>query len=757
MIFSLLAPSIASSQSVGLVLSGGGAKGLYHIGVIRALEEHGIPIDCIAGTSIGAIVAALYAAGYSPDEMENIVLSGQPEKWVSGRIDDKYYYYYRDRDRMHGMLNIMLSTDRDMKLNSGRKRLNIPRSMINTSQIDMALLQLFKPASVACRGDFDKLMVPFRCMATDVNRHRAVELKSGDLALAVRASMAVPVVFPPVEIDSMILCDGGLYDNFPWRTLDNAFHPDIILGARCGKDDEPIDENVSVIDQAMTLATMPTDYDMPEDRSLMIKRAVDISTLDFSQGRYVIDLGYADAKQMMPRIEAMIGRRTAADEVAARRDRFKARCPELVTQSVRTEGIGRRQQQMVDRFMMINRKRGSDMSQLSFGDVTDHYMLLLANTSLTGRFPKMEFDDSTRRFDMTLPLNLKPSLTLHFGGNISSTAFNLGYIGVDYQSWGRVLQQANLDMLLGPIYTMIRLKGRTVTMSRNPVFFDYSYNFNITNTLHGNFGNLTEVDNAEEIKAKESFLSFGVGVAPTRKSVFDFMINMGRNSYGYDMSNYKSRQYTHFTYLSPKIAIERTSLDKILYPTTGSRLNFSGIYVYGRDERDSRNELILPTDEDYIDDIRQWWGVKASWEQYFDVSRNGRFSCGYSVEGVYTNHSSLDSPEAATISAPQYSPLLHSRMIYMPQFHADRYVGAGIMPTVKIINHLYLRLSVYAMLRDKFEDSIMHYMSDLSVVYNTGAGPVSLSMTKYGFDNWRNLYLTFNFGYAIFGPKGLHY
>ena len=223
MIFSLLAPSIASSQSVGLVLSGGGAKGLYHIGVIRALEEHGIPIDCIAGTSIGAIVAALYAAGYSPDEMENIVLSGQPEKWVSGRIDDKYYYYYRDRDRMHGMLNIMLSTDRDMKLNSGRKRLNIPRSMINTSQIDMALLQLFKPASVACRGDFDKLMVPFRCMATDVNRHRAVELKSGDLALAVRASMAIPVVFPPVEIDSMILCDGGLYDNFPWRTLDNAF------------------------------------------------------------------------------------------------------------------------------------------------------------------------------------------------------------------------------------------------------------------------------------------------------------------------------------------------------------------------------------------------------------------------------------------------------------------------------------------------------------------------------------------------------
>ena len=94
-VVALLLAAGASAQSVGLVLSGGGAKGLYHIGVIQALEENEIPIDYVAGTSMGSIIAALYAAGYSPEEMRAIVDSGQVREWVSGRIDSRYASYYR--------------------------------------------------------------------------------------------------------------------------------------------------------------------------------------------------------------------------------------------------------------------------------------------------------------------------------------------------------------------------------------------------------------------------------------------------------------------------------------------------------------------------------------------------------------------------------------------------------------------------------------------------------------------------------------
>ena len=132
-------------------------------------------------------------------------------------------------------------------------------------------------------------------------------------------------------------------------------------------------------------------------------------------------------------------------------------------------------------------------------------------------------------------------------------------------------------------------------------------------------------------------------------------------------------------------------------------------------------------------------------------------SLGYAVEGVYTTHPSFDSSEATMLSSPQYAPLLHSRMIYMPEFRADRYVGVGLMPTVRIFNNFYARLSIYAMMRDKFHDHYLHYMSDLSLIYHTRFGPVSLAVTKYNFDSTDNFYLTFNFGYAIFGRKGLFF
>lgn len=93
----------------------------------------------------------------------------------------------------------------------------------------------------------------------------------------------------------------------------------------------------------------------------------------------------------------------------------------------------------------------------------------------------------------------------------------------------------------------------------------------------------------------------------------------------------------------------------------------------------------------------------------------------------------------------------------MPEFRADRYLGVGLMPTVRIVNNLYARLSLYAMWRDRYEGEVMHYMSDLSIIYHTPIGPVSLALTKYDFKSSKNLYLTFNFGYAIFGRKGLFY
>ena len=144
----LLAALPAAAQKVGVVMSGGGAKGLYHIGVLEALEENGVPIDYVAGTSMGSIIAAMYAAGYSPAEMRAIVKSGVVKEWVSGRIDpNKYMAYYRQVGSNPAFLSLRI----DVESPSG-KRLRVPRNLISSTQIDMALTELFAPATAAADG-----------------------------------------------------------------------------------------------------------------------------------------------------------------------------------------------------------------------------------------------------------------------------------------------------------------------------------------------------------------------------------------------------------------------------------------------------------------------------------------------------------------------------------------------------------------------------------------------------------------------------
>lgn len=754
--FLLLVPLYVNAQSVGVVMSGGGAKGLYHIGVLRALEENGIPIDYIAGTSMGSIIGGLYAAGYTIEEMEEVALSGDIARWVNGHISPRYNYYYIDKERVTSMIRVPIGVDIAPNTEP-RRRIILPGSVMNTAEIDLALNSFFTQASTGAGGDFDKLMIPFRCIATDMTQHRAVELKSGDLARAIRASMALPVAFPPVVIDSVLMCDGGCYDNFPWRSLEDGFRPDVLIGAVCTDMTSRLNKNSSVVEQVMSLITKPSDFAMPEGRSVLIQRSVERSVLDFESAAEIMAAGYNDALTAMPEIKALIARRMTPEQYKARRAEFRSRCPKAFIGEVTIEGLNAGQRENVERMMNIGHARANDTLPLHAEELSANYLSMLANSAMRSEFPTFTYNTSTERYDVVFPLSVRPNFDIAIGGNISSTAFNQAYIGLQYSWLGRVEQSFNLDALLGPIYTMARLKGRTTLIYDKPLYFDYSFNFNIHNTLYGNFGNLTKVDNAEPMRMMEAFMSVAVGSAFQRKSVIEVCINGGRNSYRYTMEGYAKRQYTHFDYLASAVILERSTLNKPLFPTRGTHLCASAIYVYGRDKRNTRAEDLTLTPAERVDMIRQWWGVKAEWEHYINILPHQAFTLGYAVEGVYTTHPVFDSREATMLSSPHYAPLLHSRMIYMPEFRADKYLGVGVMPTVRLWDNLYARVSVYAMLRDRFEGRLMHYMSDLSLIYHTPIGPVSLALTKYNFHNAKNLYLTFNFGYAIFGRKGLYY
>ncbi|MBQ6584984.1 MAG: patatin-like phospholipase family protein [Alistipes sp.] len=754
-ILSLLSTALVEAQTVGLVLSGGGAKGLYHIGVLQALEENNVSIDYVAGTSMGSIIAGLYAAGYTPEQMRDIATSGELQNWVSGRIDKKYHSYYREQDTPPPLFVLRFNVAKDsLNVNStlepNQSSMQLPTDFISSAQIDLALNEIFRPSSVAAGGDFDRLMVPFFCVAADMNARKQVVFRNGDLGEAIRASMSIPFVFKPLKKKDMLLYDGGVFNNFPWRQMVDIYKPDHIIGVKCTSGNKDVTENSSVIDQAMMFIMSHTDYDIPQDTNIFIDRVVDAGMLEFDKAEEIIAQGYEDTMARMDEILEKIPARRSADAVADRREEYLATLPEMtITQPV-LEGLTPPQEQYV-RAVMSARKRDNEPLK-TFSDLKEGVYKLLAQRDFAMEYPQFEYDSLWHVFRPHLTLRKHPSLRGTIGGTLSSTAYNQVRVGLRYEHIGRVSVDAGANLYLGPVYNAGKIGGHLYLSPRRPVYFDLNYYFSARNTIYGNFGNLSRVDNTLRKRHREHFGSFSVGTATTNRSILQATFNGGQNYYLFEGDKHPTR----FSFISSRLQFRRSTLDNPISPVSGSRLDLSGIYVNGHDKWIDEFDYGLIR---HFSERREWLGAKISWQHYLPFSDTRWFSFGYSIEGVYTNHPLFEDLRATCVSLPQYAPTTHSQMMYMPDYHSSRYVAAGLIPTFRLWDNLYLRTAFYAMYR-RAEAGVTdqwQYIADISIMYRTIVGPVSLSVAKYGLKNGNNLYMSINFGYPLFAPKGTFY
>ena len=754
-ILSLLSTALVEAQTVGLVLSGGGAKGLYHIGVLQALEENNVSIDYVAGTSMGSIIAGLYAAGYTPEQMRDIATSGELQNWVSGRFDKKYHSYYREQDTPPPLFVLRFNVAKDsLNVNStlepNQSSMQLPTDFISSAQIDLALNEIFRPSSVAAGGDFDRLMVPFFCVAADMNARKQVVFRNGDLGEAIRASMSIPFVFKPLKKKDMLLYDGGVFNNFPWRQMVDIYKPDHIIGVKCTSGNKDVTENSSVIDQAMMFIMSHTDYDIPQDTNIFIDRVVDAGMLEFDKAEEIIAQGYEDTMARMDEILEKIPARRSADAVADRREEYLATLPEMtITQPV-LEGLTPPQEQYV-RAVMSARKRDNEPLK-TFSDLKEGVYKLLAQRDFAMEYPQFEYDSLWHVFRPHLTLRKHPSLRGTIGGTLSSTAYNQVRVGLRYEHIGRVSVDAGANLYLGPVYNAGKIGGHLYLSPRRPVYLDLNYYFSARNTIYGNFGNLSRVDNTLRKRHREHFGSFSVGTATTNRSILQATFNGGQNYYLFEGDKHPTR----FSFISSRLQFRRSTLDNPISPVSGSRLDLSGIYVNGHDKWIDEFDSGLIR---YFSERREWLGAKISWQHYLPFSDTRWFSFGYSIEGVYTNHPLFEDLRATCVSLPQYAPTTHSQMMYMPDYHSSRYVAAGLIPTFRLWDNLYLRTAFYAMYR-RAEAGVTdqwQYIADISIMYRTIVGPVSLSVAKYGLKNGNNLYMSINFGYPLFAPKGTFY
>lgn len=284
---------------IALVLSGGGARGLAHIGVLKVLERERIPVDLIAGTSMGAIIGGLYASGMSAQEIENDVIALQWDRVFAARGERPQLPLRRKEQDADYSPAIELGM-RDGELMA-------PASAVPSQGLD-ALLRRYTLRAGSQR-DFDQLPIPFRAVATDMETGQPVVLSHGDLAVALRSSMSVPGVFAPTELDGRVLGDGGLVDNVPVDVA-RAMGGDRLIVVSIGTPLAPRNTLGSALGVATQMINILTEQNVQRslatlgDQDVLIAPALgSLSSSDFDKARELIALGEQGAQSMVARLK----------------------------------------------------------------------------------------------------------------------------------------------------------------------------------------------------------------------------------------------------------------------------------------------------------------------------------------------------------------------------------------------------------------------------------------------------------------------
>ncbi|MDN8130078.1 patatin-like phospholipase family protein, partial [Burkholderia multivorans] len=285
--------------SIGLALSGGGARGYAHLGVLKVLEDNRIPIDCIAGTSMGAVVGGLYASGMPAEDMQKRLsqidladiafdVTERADLPQSRREDERYY--------INGLT-----------LGFGAKGVKAPAGLVQGNRLQALLADW--TASVPTNQPFDRLPIPYRAVATDLQTGQMVVLDHGSLPLAIRASMAMPGLFAPAEINGRALVDGGLVSNLPVDTA-RRMGADVVIAVDIGSPLRPLDALASPADVMQQMVGILIRQNVTSQRKQLHAEDVlltpDLGTIaftDFQSANQAIAAGAAAATAALPRLK----------------------------------------------------------------------------------------------------------------------------------------------------------------------------------------------------------------------------------------------------------------------------------------------------------------------------------------------------------------------------------------------------------------------------------------------------------------------
>jgi NTE family protein len=287
----------ADPPKIGLVLSGGGAKGFAHIGVLKVLVEAGLPVDYVGGTSMGGIIGGLFSLGYHPDSLEKIVTGINWEMVLSDQISRRNLTFSEKEEDSKYFFSLPFKNT----------KLSLPSGLVSGQSVYNILNYYASPAFGV--NNFSEFQIPFLCIGADIETGESVTLKSGHLPDAMRATMAIPTVFTPFVIDNKMLVDGGLINNYPVKEVMDM-GADIIIGVELSggsKTKEELTSFIKILDQSSSFLRRPLLEAGIRQTDILIKPQLDkYGVSSFNDADSIIRRGEKAAREMLPGIIALI-------------------------------------------------------------------------------------------------------------------------------------------------------------------------------------------------------------------------------------------------------------------------------------------------------------------------------------------------------------------------------------------------------------------------------------------------------------------
>jgi len=752
------------AQKVGLVLSGGGAKGLAHIGILKALEENHIPVDYITGTSMGGIVGAMYASGYSPEQIEKIALSSDFQDWVSGRYKSDFSFFFQKKSTNPSILTAKLSVDSNL-------RMTFRSNLVNDIPLNFALMELFSQASAIAKDNFDHLFVPYRCMVSDVLSQTSITVGKGSLAEAVRATMTVPLVYRPIKLEDKYVFDGGLYNNFPADVMTKTFSPDIMIGSNVSAktfNEYPKNDDDRLMNRLMIFMFLAK-----SDSTLIGENGVYIqpdlkgySVTNFNPVAALIKQGYDATIAEMPLIKKRISRRVSGMELLSRRNDFNKKKPNMVFSGVNVVGVNQEQKKYVERVFKRDRK------VFDLSDIKQGYYKLVADETFETIYPKIVYEPVSDSYKFEIVARPQTSIKIDFGGNISTRPISNVFMGVQYHYLDRKSYTFGANLYSGRFYESAQLNGRIDFPSRLPLFLAAELTYN-----HFDYYNTSSIfienPHPTYIEQADRKIDLKIGFPLNRNTRVILSSAFINNHDRYSPNNVFSLgdvlDKTIFSGSRSALSFEQHTFNRKQYASRGRNFLLSLNYFTGRESYTPGNitdkQAVTVAKNPVSRQFRQWFNLKISDDNYFLRSR--KYGLGYLLEAVVSNQPLFSNYYATLLTAPAFYPLQDSRSIFLENFRATSYLAGGLKNVYSIRRNLDLRLEGYIFLPyEKFGKigfqgiehrkalSTWQYAATTGLVYHTPVGPISLSYNIYDDPIKRNGVLL-HLGYLIYNKRSI--